>query len=126
MADLVRIDFKVEGIAELKKKLDNAALAVRVKAEQGMNEFTGIVFTRSQELVPVKTGVLRATAIWERAKWVGKSIVSLIRYTRHYAFLQHEKPFNHVHGQWKYLQTAVEENSDKMAQIVGARIDEVT
>lgn len=125
MADLMRMEFKVDGIAELQKKLDNAALAVRIKAEQGMNEFTGIVFARSQELVPVQTGLLRATAIWERAKWVGKSLISLIRYTRLYAFLQHERPFKHVHGQWKYLQTSVEENSNKMAEVVGARIDEV-
>jgi len=123
MGELFKMSFDVTGIDQLNRNLTKASEEVKKKAVEGMWEFAVMVWMRSQELVPVRTGILRATSPPpEKPEWINNALDTVIRYTRRYAIYQHEKPYKHVQGQWKYLQTAIEEKARLMVGIVAAHM----
>ena len=111
---LFRIKMEVKGLKEVLANLSKAERDIQEAARESLDRDDEWIFNRSQQIVPVKTGILAASGEKEEAKFTfgRRGIVAVIRYTRDYAFEQHEVPYAHAHGQWKYLQTPVEERSD--------------
>ena len=66
-------------------------------------------YVRSRELVPVRTGFLRSTGGTAGPKRTADGAQATISYVAPYAAAVHETPRNYRNGQWKYLETAMQE-----------------
>ena len=92
-------------------------------ARRSVDRFAKRVIGDAQQLTPVDTGALAASGTTEPAKMSGGKITATIGFNTEYAAAVHERlDLNHVQGQAKYLETAVRNNTPKMAEFV---IDEV-
>jgi hypothetical protein len=69
---------------------------------------------KSLELCPVKFGYLRRSGYLKEEKNTLTEFYIRIGYTADYALKQHEMPFHHAVGQWKYLSTPFNQMSPKL------------
>jgi len=108
---LFKVNMVVDGIEDLLAEFDKLARSIQREALEAMDEWTRLTFNLSQERVPVKSGALRASGEQIKARFIRgrRGIESAIVYKQKYALEQHEVPYTHQHGQWKYLSSAIEE-----------------
>lgn len=80
----------------------------------------------SKELVPVDTGVLRASGHVELPSIDGQGVKVEMGYggaAERYALIQHERlDYNHPNGQAKFLEQPVLEHAQGMAERLGASV----
>lgn len=92
-------------------------------ARQGMNEFAEHVAGDGQELAPVETGALKASATTEDAKVEGSKITCVLGFNTSYAAAVHERlDLNHPQGQAKFLETSIRRNVPKMAPFIAGKV----
>lgn len=108
---------KVKGLKELEKKFSN----IPNKTKQGTRKAIEFIYNKSQPMVPVDTGRLKAS---------GKIIeegnnISIIYHAENpnskynYAPIQHEHMrFKHRVGSAKYLEKPIRENYDHLKEII--------
>jgi hypothetical protein len=108
---------EITGMKELLANLDKESRAMLRRVEDWFFDELLAIFNLSQERTPVLSGALKASAVLEPIKKIRPvGFLGIIRYTRDYAFEQHEVPFVHKIGQWKYLESAVEDRSQGMLE----------
>lgn len=88
-------------------------------AVRGLDAAGEHVIGDSQQLAPVATGALKASGTTLPAEAKGGSIEKLIGHNVGYAAAVHERlDQKHTQGQAKYLETAVRNNTSKIAELV--------
>lgn len=82
--------------------------------------------SKSQQLAPIDTGDLRASASTEIQKH-GTLIVGRVGFNESYALKQHEElSYNHPRGgQAKYLETPLKDNEQKYINYISNKVKEV-
>lgn len=126
MADFTaNVDLK--GLDALKYMLRTAPRDVVPLAEMALTEEGQVIFARSQRLVPVRTGVLRASGSVSAARSEGGDTFVDISYggpAASYAIWVHEKRnFHEPPTQRKYLQRPVEERAPDIPRNIARRIE---
>lgn len=108
------------GFAELDAWLANAPAVAGVGAEAAIKEIGQWVFDESQRLVPVDTGVLKATGSLQ-FEGGGFDTVAVISYFIFYAIYVHEDlTKHHPNGQAKFI----EDPMRRVGQFAGALVAE--
>lgn len=81
----------------------------------------------AQQLCPVKTGALKASATEEPAELHGSNVTKRIGFNTDYAAAVHERlDLAHTQGQAKFLETAIRNNAPKLAPFVAAAVKKAT
>jgi hypothetical protein len=85
-------------------------------AVQGLNNWGEKALANAQEICPVETGALQASGTATPAELKGDVIEKTIGFNTDYAAARHERPPEHdagtrqnPRGQWKFLETAINE-----------------
>jgi len=98
-------------------------------ARQGLDIAGEHVIGQSQQLTPVDTGALQASATTEPAEANGTKISKRLGHNTSYAAAVHERltsskgnPIKHRIGQAKFLETAMRRSKKKVAEFVAKRI----
>lgn len=98
------------------------ALKARITAgaRAGVAEAAQAVATASQDLTPVLEGVLRASTFVHRPVEQGGEVLSGVGNNTIYAARQHEETsWNHPRGgQAKYMETAMNQNTEAVKQTI--------
>lgn len=122
-ADISRL---IAGLGAYRAK--GVAAAVRA-----LDQFGEHTLANAQELCPVETGALQASATATRATLVGDTISKTIGFNTRYAAARHERPpekdappRQNPRGQWKYLETAVREAAPKLGEFVARQVRAAT
>lgn len=124
---MIRPSIGVVDTKDFFKKLGKLTIAVRRKVIAGLQDHADQVFLQSQSQVPVKTGVLRASAIPPKARMDLRdgSFFAEIKYNRDYALEVHENTFiTHKIGKAKYLSDPIKIQAPVMLTRIGRRIKE--
>lgn len=124
-------DFRavISGLPALQHMLRTAPNDVKPLAEMALTEEAQVIFARSQRLVPVRHGILKASGMVSRAKSEGSDMHVDITYggpAATYAMWVHE--LNHRHEaptQRKYLQRPVEERTPNIPRNMAKRIEDM-
>jgi hypothetical protein len=118
---------------EFRAGLASANSAVIEAARQAVRDFGEMVIGNAQELAPVETGALQGSGTAEDAKVEGNAITMVIGFNVDYAAARHERPPEHdggrrqnPKGQWKFLQTAMQQLTPRFESEVGGRIKDAT
>ena len=118
--ELVDLDDFLRRLSAMGPRAEQAAV-------DGLQEVTEEIFRQSQAECVVRTGILRASAIIDKARRLPGGIQSAIRYTRTYAFRIHETPDGafktpRIHGKWKYLADPIARNQSNILATVGKKV----
>lgn len=106
-------------LAGLKKSRERAVNAAR----RAVDLFGEHVIGDSQQLTPIDTGALAASATTLPAEVEGEAITKVIGHNTHYAAAVHERlDQRHKQGQAKFLATAIEKNRKKFEPFVAGRV----
>ncbi len=115
------VTLRLLGIREMRNKFSRLASAVPRFAAIGLNTAAELTMTRSKELTPVDKGPLRANAkVSQHA--TADNLEATLRYDRNYSIFVHEIPpsrARHPVGQWKFLETAINERMGTYDQEIG-------
>ena len=127
---VIAAQLEIKGLKNVLNNMDKAGKDVINAVFGGVDQTNEEVFNASQAEVVVDKGLLRASAIIEPAKRVGRTVVASIRYTRKYAFEIHETPpgtFNkpRKHGKWRYLADPIEQHAPALIDNVANHIKRV-
>lgn len=114
----IKSTVRVQGIQEASREIVNAAL-------DGLHDAGDLGLEKARVKVPVEDGDLSATGLVRMDPVNGKVAVS---FDGPYAVYQHEvMHLKHPHGgESKFLETALLENTEAFAELIAARIREVT
>jgi len=97
------------GLAEMELTLQKVQATVMSTNARVVNKAMYKAYKQSQELVPVDTGRLKASAEYVKAE-PNTDIISTITYTTEYATYVHERlDVHHPHGQAKFLEQPINE-----------------
>ncbi len=112
--------------ADISKFIANMAAIRRrqlAAAKRGVDRFGEQVLGDSQQLTPVDTGSLQASATTLPAEAAGTKIRKVLGHNTDYAAAVHERlDQRHKVGQAKFLETAMLENEPKFIAFVGNQI----
>lgn len=116
-------------ITEILRGLNRFDAAAVSAARSATDQFGEHVLGEAQELCPVETGALQASATSEPATMSGLKITKKIGFNTRYAAARHERPpekdappRQNPRGQWKFLETAVRNAVPRFAPFVAARV----
>jgi len=99
---------------------------VEAAAVRAVDEFGEHVIGDSQQLAPVDTGALQASATTLPAELDGTIVRKTLGHNTEYAAAVHERiDVHHELGQAKFLETAIRTNADKFRAFVADRIRRV-
>jgi len=113
----IKIRMEMTGTKSMLRNMDRWSSRKMNRVRDALFEQGIAIFNLSQQRVPVLTGSLRATGFVEpprKMRLPNLGFLVIIRYRSGYAFAQHEIPYAHRHGQWKYLSSAVIDRKPKM------------
>lgn len=114
------VTISVTGIDKLLGQLQRMTGASDRASKNGFRRGARTMLAASQQLVPVDTGALQASASVEE-----NDDELRIVYKEPYAAIVHEKmSLKHPDGQAKYLEQAVNEGLDAMTEELGAALNE--
>lgn len=122
-------DFKINlrGLHALQYMLKTAPRQVEPLAEAALSEEGQVIFARSQRLVPVRTGILRASGVVSPVRRESGDMFLDISYggpAASYAMWVHERHVFHAPPtDRKFLQRPVEERGPNIAQNIAKRMD---
>jgi len=110
----------ITGLDVVLRNLNREILGIKNRTRAGLREAALMVRRRSQQLTPVDTGNLKASAYTEvYDSWEGPG--AEIGYMAGYAPYVHEIDKNYRVGQWKFLETALKEKSQEILEIIRKR-----
>lgn len=119
-------NIRLTGIPELRKALQDAEPLAMKALAAGMFEEQSVVIARSQERVPVDTGVLRGSGTVLPPDISGSRVEVVAGYggaAAGYAIPVHERMgVNHTVGQAKFLESAFLERAPHMPAVIAGRI----
>jgi len=107
----------ITGTDKVLRNLNRQILGIQNRTKGGMRHAVLVVRKRSQELTPVDTGNLKASAYTEAYNTV-EGAGAVIGYTAYYAVYVHEIDKSYRVGQWKFLETALKEKSQEIVEII--------
>lgn len=110
----------ITGTDKVLRNLNRQILGIQNRTKGGMHHAALVVRKRSQELTPVDTGNLKASAYTEVYNTV-EGAGAVIGYMAGYAPYVHEINKNYTVGQWKFLETALKEKSREILEIIRKR-----
>ena len=122
---------EVEGLTELVNGLVQAGREtdVRNSFAMALAEEASVVFARSQQLVPVDTGVLRSSGLVSQVQSDGKTSYVEISYggpASAYAMIVHEGFATHAEPtQRKYLEQPLYERAPTFSRNIGMRMKDI-
>jgi hypothetical protein len=101
--------------------LQGLAPAIRAAAAKAVREVAEDALTESNDRIPVEEGDLRRSG---EVTAFPEELAAAITYDTPYAVRQHEDPtLNHPRqGEHHFLENAIEENADRYADHIAARI----
>lgn len=118
---------EIKGSVAMTRKLQQIAKMFPQRVGAALYQEGQIEMTESKRRVPVETGTLRASGQVSEPEHVGRNITVTLSYggaAKDYAIIQHENPdFIHKVGQWKYLESVLNESRSHMAARLARRID---
>ncbi len=136
------IRFAFKGGPELARKLSQLGSAAPLVAAESLYQSATDIMGRSQTLVPVETGTLRASGFVALPSIQGSQVEVRLGYggpARHYALAVHENPragktggkspSGHPYkrwaktGQWKYLETPVKEGANAIVETLRMNVE---
>jgi hypothetical protein len=98
-------------------------------AKKAVGHFAQDTLDKAQEICPVETGFLQASATASPVVEEGGQVKRTIGFNAAYAAARHERPPEHdapprqnSRGQWKFLETAVREAVPKFGPYVAAKV----
>jgi len=96
-------------------------------AQNAIDQFAEHLVGDAQELAPVDTGALKASATAADAKIEGNLIKGEAGFNTDYAAAVHERlEVHHPQGQAKYLEDAMRKNAAKMGPFVADQVRKAT
>jgi len=110
----------ITGTDTVLRNLNREIMGIQNRTRGGLREAVLVVRKRSQELTPVATGHLRASAYTEVYNTPG-GYGAEIGYMANYAPYVHEINKNYTIGQWKFLETALKEKNREILEIISKR-----
>lgn len=117
---------KMFGAKEMIAKLKQIADRFPDRVAAAIYREAQIEMTESKRRVPVKTGVLRASGFVAEPERHGRNISVTLSYggaADAYAIIVHENPDAfHKNGQWKYLESVLNESRPYMLGRIAKRI----
>lgn len=118
-----KVGFEIRGVAEVKKAIARAAALYPTAVGQAQQIEAYEIVAESQEIVPVKYGVLRASAYVAPPESTKNGVSVELGFGASYALVVHEmtEVFHHV-GQAKYLEVVVHEHLDGYLERTADRV----
>src|SRR5690606_37718863 len=117
------IKIKLQGFVELNNKLKNISEVSNV-VQNALLDCGNDLQQKAQDLTPVDTGALRASAYTEAESGSNPSVI--VGYTEEYAiFVLDNLEAHHPVGQAKFLEQPLKENADKYAEHVTNKVQEL-
>jgi hypothetical protein len=117
-------EVKLEGFVELTKKLNKSISEVFDTVEDALLDCGNDLQQKAQDLTPVRTGALRASAFTEAESGSNPSVI--VGFEEEYAIYVHENlEANHDVGQAKFLEQPLKENSDKYVGHVRDKVQDL-
>jgi hypothetical protein len=115
---------KLEGFVELTKKLNKSISEISSVVEDALLDCGNDLQQKAQDLTPVDTGALRASAFTEAESGNNPSVI--VGYTEEYAIFVHENlEAHHPVGQAKFLEQPLKENADKYVEYVRDKVQDL-
>lgn len=115
---------KLEGFVELTKKLNKSISEISSVVEDALLDCGNDLQQKAQDLTPVDTGALRASAFTEAESGSNPSVI--VGYTEEYAIFVHENlEAHHPVGQAKFLEQPLQENTDKYVGHVRDKVQDL-
>lgn len=116
----------ITGLNQLHAKLRALELKIPDEFGQALRAEAEIEMTEAKKRTPVDTGVLRASGFVSGPTREGQMVSVKLTFggpAAPYALFVHEDPYaTHHVGQWKYLESVINESVPHMAKRVAARI----
>ena len=109
----VSADVTLTGLSRATNQLRLLAELIPRQVAQALNEVAEETKTVAQERTPVEFGVLKASAKVDHA--TAATLAATITYGTEYAIYVHEVPARHVVGQWKFLESAMNDRQGTFA-----------
>lgn len=117
-------EIKLEGFVELTKKLNKSISEISSVVEDALLDCGNDLQQKAQDLTPVDTGALRASAFTEAESGSNPSVI--VGYTEEYAIFVHENlEAHHPVGQAKFLEQPLKENADKYVKYVRDKVQDL-
>ncbi len=117
-------EVKLEGFVELTKKLNKSISEISSVVEDALLDCGNDLQQKAQDLTPVDTGALRASAFTEAESGSNPSVI--VGYTEEYAIFVHENlEAHHDVGQAKFLEQPLQENIDKYVGHVRDKVQDL-
>src|SRR5678809_226099 len=102
---MIKMKFKIKGVAEMRKRLHELATVFPERVEKALVAEAKIEMAESQRRVPINTGALKKSGHVGQPVRSGRNISVPMIYDEPYAVYVHENPDAiHPKGQWKYLE----------------------
>jgi hypothetical protein len=122
---------KMNGAPEMTRKMKAVAKAFPKRVGSGMYHEGNIEMTESKRRCPVDItedaphpGLLRSTGTVHEPEYDGRTITVTLSYNTDYAVPVHENPDAiHPVGEWKYLESVLNESRSRMNARLAARLD---
>ena len=105
------------GLKRVQANLNNEITKIKGRTKAGLWSAALVVRRRAQQLSPVDTGNLKGSA-FTNAYDTPKGPGAEIGFTASYAVFVHEVRAKHKVGQWKFLQTALQEKATQVLEII--------
>ena len=111
---------RITGLDRVLKNLNREIMQIQGRTKAGLREAALVVRKRAQELTPIDTGHLKGSAYTE-AYDTPLGPGAEIGFMASYAPFVHEINKSYTVGQWKFLETAIKENYQKILEIIRKR-----
>jgi hypothetical protein len=119
------LEFVVEGFTEVERNTKDRIQGMFSRGRNGLYEAAERILERSNDKVPVKTGSLLKSGTIHVDYSDNREPAVAVSYGNEevrYAAIVHEKPIQHVTGEAKFLEHAVQEVQSEVARIIARRI----
>lgn len=108
---------RMSGLDRVLRNLNREVRGIQNRGKAGLWMAALMIRRRAQQLTPVKTGNLRASA-YTHAYNTPKGPGAEIGYTANYAVFVHEIDKDYRVGQWKFLETALKEKARDALEMI--------
>lgn len=123
---MAEAELVIKGLNALHRKLRALELKIPDEFGQALRAEAEIEMTEAKKRTPVDTGVLRASGYVSGPTREGQMVFVRLTFggpAAPYALIVHEDPYaTHKVGQWKYLESVINESAPHMVKRVAARI----
>lgn len=114
----------MKGMSQVVVNIEGLNNKTAAAAKAGLKEVATVIFEDARDnYCPVATGKLRNSGKIEDSGQSAADYKVTISFNTDYALKQHEIPYNHTHGSWKYLETPFKSHSSKIQPTVQAKVN---